>query len=75
MNSRRFLRSISQCALAVAAVAVPGFVFGQSESVAPGTSMATAAPPVAPVRLVTNDYYGMKVVDPYRYIEIGRAHV
>src|SRR5438876_5127915 len=38
------------------------------------------APPVAPVRAVTDDYYGTTVVDPYRYMEdlqneIGRAHV
>ena len=27
------------------------------------------APPVAPVRAATDDYYGTKVVDPYRYME------
>src|SRR5213592_3025471 len=28
---------------------------------------AVAAPPVAPIRAVTDDYYGTTVVDPYRY--------
>lgn len=28
-----------------------------------------ASPPVAPVRPVTDDYFGTKVVDPYRYME------
>ena len=32
-------------------------------------SAAPSAPPVAPVRAVTDDYYGTKVVDPYRYME------
>ena len=28
-----------------------------------------SAPPVAPVRPVTDDYFGTKIVDPYRYME------
>jgi prolyl oligopeptidase len=28
-----------------------------------------ASPPVAPVKPVTDDYYGNKIVDPYRYME------
>jgi prolyl oligopeptidase len=30
---------------------------------------APAKPPVAPVRPVTDDYYGTKIVDDYRYME------
>jgi hypothetical protein len=38
-------------------------------------SNAHAAPPVAPVRPVTEVYYGNKVVDPYRYMEnLSRRH-
>ena len=32
-------------------------------------SPVSLAPPVAPVRAVTDDYYGTTVVDPYRYME------
>lgn len=39
----------------------------QSQSVDPSPRLGS--PPVAPVRPVTDDYYGTKVVDPYRYME------
>src|SRR3974390_284701 len=32
-------------------------------------SSTRSAPPVAPVRPVTDEYFGQKVVDPYRYME------
>jgi prolyl oligopeptidase len=42
-------------------------------TIAPRPALAAAPalppPPVAPVRPVTDDYFGIKVVDPYRYME------
>jgi len=40
-------------------------VFTASEIVAQGPQ----APPIAPVRVVTEDYFGTKISDPYRYME------
>src|SRR5438093_467374 len=40
-------------------------VFTASEIVAQGPQ----APPTAPVRVVTEDYFGTKISDPYRYME------
>jgi prolyl oligopeptidase len=34
-----------------------------------GDQSSPAAPPVAPVRAVTDDYFGIKIIDPYRYME------
>lgn len=35
-------------------------------------AMNAAPPPVAPVRPVTDDYFGTKVIDNYRYFEGSR---
>jgi prolyl oligopeptidase len=35
------------------------------------TAMAQLKPPVAPVRPVTDTYFGTTVVDPYRWMEAG----
>jgi prolyl oligopeptidase len=51
--------------IVVIALVVPG-AFGQT---AAPVSLAIAAPPVAPIRPVVNDYFGTKVTDPYRYME------
>src|SRR5271169_2540239 len=40
-------------------------MFAASESVV----QVPQAPPVAPVRVVTEDYFGTKISDPYRYME------
>jgi prolyl oligopeptidase len=49
------------------------YVFAQSSNVPVAhTGQKQAAintPPVAPVRPVTDEYYGAKIVDPYRYME------
>jgi prolyl oligopeptidase len=36
---------------------------------AQAAAASASSPPVAPVRTVTDDYYGTKIADPYRYME------
>jgi prolyl oligopeptidase len=50
-------------AMIACAVLGPSICYAQTPSGAP------TAPPVAPVRPVTDDYYGTKIVDKYRYME------
>ncbi len=46
----------------------PGFIWGQSLLLA-SAAIAASPPPAAPVRPVTDDYFGTKVVDDYRWME------
>jgi prolyl oligopeptidase len=49
----------------ISATVVALGMFAASETVAQGSQ----APPVAPVRVVNEDYFGTKISDPYRYME------
>ncbi|MGB6870338.1 MAG: prolyl oligopeptidase family serine peptidase [Acidobacteriaceae bacterium] len=71
MERLRIVRRVGQLVLAVfvlAAALVPVGA-GAAERGSQGTEAAPSHPPVAPVKPVTDDYYGTKVVDPYRYME------
>jgi prolyl oligopeptidase len=57
-------------ALLVLACAGVGSLLKPVGNTAAGQSTAAVdSPPVAPVRPVTDDYFGTKVADPYRYME------
>lgn len=49
----------------VSAALIAWGMFAASET----TAQTRIAPPVAPVRVVTDEYFGRKVSDPYRYME------
>jgi prolyl oligopeptidase len=51
---------VKRIALLCALLAVSASARGQD---------APAKPPAAPVRPVTNEYFGVEVTDPYRYME------
>jgi prolyl oligopeptidase len=55
-------RGVLGIALVMSAALHTKRVFAQS-------SAAPAGPPVAPVQVVTDEYFGTKVSDPYRYME------
>src|ERR1700761_3530954 len=72
MEHRRFgplTRPFGLTLFLCAAVCYPIAPMAQSNSDNSGKVATPPTPPVAPVRPVTTDYYGMTVVDPYRYIE------
>ena len=55
-------RTVSMCICASALLGA-SICYGQSQNAAP------VKPPVAPVRPVSDDYFGTKIVDNYRYME------
>ncbi len=62
------------CALCSATLWTATAILGQTSCVAALSECRTAVgtpppPPLAPVRPVTDDYFGTKMVDPYRYME------
>jgi len=71
MRLIRNVRKGGQLLLAVfiVAAALAPLGAGASERGSQATETTPTHPPVAPVRPVTTDYYGTKVVDPYRYME------
>jgi prolyl oligopeptidase len=56
-------RTLLVIALAMSAALHAKRVFAQSSAPAP------ASPPVAPVQVVIDEYFGTEVLDPYRYME------
>jgi len=64
------VRPIRLCLCALALVtALLTANFARLQSHPTDSSSVPASPPAAPVRPIADDYYGTKVVDPYRYME------
>ena len=59
---------LSACTVTAVLLAASSTVWSQSAE-PPVPPAAPSSPPVAPVRAVTDDYNGTKIVDPYRYME------
>jgi len=62
MRIKSFVASVFCVAVLSAALTAP--LWSQSAD-----SASSSSPPVAPVRPLTDEYFGAKVVDPYRYME------
>jgi Prolyl oligopeptidase, N-terminal beta-propeller domain len=56
---------VSMCEYLVSAAMIAAGMLAVSESIA----QVPTAPPVAPVQVVTENYFGTEVSDPYRYME------
>ena len=51
---------------------LPGLSLTLAVLLSPCAHAADAGPPAAPVEVVTDDYYGTPVADPYRWMESGK---
>src|SRR5271155_3999266 len=70
MTKRDFVFVTLAGVLAAAVVSIVPATFLPAASAHDGNSdAAVSAPPVAAVRMVTDEYFGVKVPDPYRYFE------
>jgi Prolyl oligopeptidase, N-terminal beta-propeller domain len=64
MSKRSHRAFLMACVFAALSQIPAGWI-----AVAQAQGQNLASPPVAPVKPVTTNYYGTKVVDPYRYME------